>query len=223
MKKSIFCLFIFTVFTHVLHAQDCGDLHNNETVRIDQPGGSLENFRVQDQDGVGTCYANAASLLLQSKIEGHPEVYYLHLASMYKSEKLEKDKAEAKISGNYDVYAKAEIDPHKAVVPGADSMKWSLGIDGGFSCEVIDNAIKAQKNKKAPVLCSRKGMNLEKLLGNGDRSQGQFKTILETSKYMNLFQQSFKELDEKETFFNRRKQRLAIKKYEDFKAAFSSF
>ena len=151
MKKSIFCLFVFTVFSHVLLAQDCGDLHNNETVRIDQPGGSLENFRVQDQDGVGTCYANAASLLLQSKIEGHPEVSYLHLASMYKSEKLEKDKAEAKISGNYDVYAKAEIDPHKAVVPGADSMKWSLGIDGGFSCEVIDNAIKVQKNKKAIV------------------------------------------------------------------------
>lgn len=64
-------------------AQSCGDIADGTVVRLDSPGKSLQNFRTQDQDGLGICYANTGSVLLQSKLPGNPEISYLNIASVH--------------------------------------------------------------------------------------------------------------------------------------------
>ncbi len=64
-------------------AQSCGDIADGTVVRLDAPGKSLQNFRTQDQDGLGICYANTGSVLLQSKLPGNPEISYLNIAAVH--------------------------------------------------------------------------------------------------------------------------------------------
>lgn len=40
----------------------------------------LRDHVTQDQDGLGTCYANAASVLMKSALKNHPDVSYIHAA-----------------------------------------------------------------------------------------------------------------------------------------------
>lgn len=44
------------------------------------PKGNMENFKVQDQDGLGTCYANATTAVLKSVLPGQPDLSYHHAA-----------------------------------------------------------------------------------------------------------------------------------------------
>ena len=43
-------------------------------------GKSLSSFKVQDQDGLGTCYANATSAVLKSVLPNNPDVSYVNSA-----------------------------------------------------------------------------------------------------------------------------------------------
>ncbi len=74
------CLILIFLVSATIKAQSCGSVSDGETIRLDTPGKSLANVRIQDQDGLGTCYANVASLILQSVLPGNPEVSYLYAA-----------------------------------------------------------------------------------------------------------------------------------------------
>jgi len=41
-------------------------------------GEVLSNFKIQDQDGIGSCYANALSAALKVSHKDHPDISYLH-------------------------------------------------------------------------------------------------------------------------------------------------
>lgn len=51
-----------------------------QVISLLSEGKSLANHKMQDQDGMGTCYANTASTMLKSVLPGSPEVSYLHMA-----------------------------------------------------------------------------------------------------------------------------------------------
>jgi hypothetical protein len=62
--------------------------------------GPLENVPVLDQDGLGTCYANAAALLYKSSYPEQPLLSYLDFALNYKANaKSNYDKNDLKLSG----------------------------------------------------------------------------------------------------------------------------
>lgn len=44
----------------------------------DAPKGSLQTHKMQDQDLLGTCYANAGSVALKSVLDGNPDISYVH-------------------------------------------------------------------------------------------------------------------------------------------------
>lgn len=55
-------------------------LPESQAVSLLDEGKSLSQFRIQDQDGLGTCYANATSAVLQSVLPNNPEISYGHAA-----------------------------------------------------------------------------------------------------------------------------------------------
>lgn len=55
--------------------------YGNLEYSLYQSGNSLEGVKQQDQDGLSTCYANTASLILKSYNPSLPVPSYLHLAS----------------------------------------------------------------------------------------------------------------------------------------------
>ena len=201
-------------------AQNCGEMQNGEVIRVDEGNKSLSSFRVQDQDGLGSCYANAASLLLQSALPDNPEVSYLHLATLYKTENLKKLRSEAARSGNYDIYVKEEKNSQKAINGAGGAMDWDLALDGGNTCGVITTVKDMQTDKKKPILCTRTNLNLEKILTSGDTEHKQFKTFLESSLYMNQFQKIFGDINERPGLFNKKRVLAAQEKYQDFKTSF---
>ena len=69
------------------YALDCGGIPEGQVFRLDQGDGPLSKAAVQDQDGVGSCYANQSSLLLQSVIPDHPNLSYLNLGLYYTNDK----------------------------------------------------------------------------------------------------------------------------------------
>jgi hypothetical protein len=52
------------------------------SVSLRDPGKSLDNMTIQDQDGLGTCYANATTTILKSILPDHPDISYTHAAIM---------------------------------------------------------------------------------------------------------------------------------------------
>ena len=201
-------------------AQNCADMQDGEIIRVDEEGKSLGGYKVQDQDGLGSCYANAASLLLQSALPNNPEVSYLHLATLYKTENLKSLRSNAKSNGNYNIYAKEEKNSEKAINGGGSAKDWDLALDGGNTCAVISTVKNMQDDEKKSVLCTRTNLNLEKILTSGDQEHKQFKTVLASSLYMNEFQKTFGDLNERPGFFNKKKVLAAQEKYQDFKKAF---
>ncbi len=222
MKQKLFIV-IFWVCSliNLSHAQDCADLKNGEIKQLDSPGASLEKFKVQDQDGLGSCYANLTSLMLQGSIEGNPEISYLQLAAISKTAGLNAQKNLINKKEDFDLYAKKNKDSDKAINGTNDGLDWDLALDGGDVCSVVNNVKEVQQKKGSGVLCRRDQTNLETIVSNGDPRRSQFKTILESSKYMNLIQGSFKGSDDQESFFNKKRIQEAKKKYNDFKNAFA--
>lgn len=144
--KKLLVISLFTSLTSQSFAQDCGDVKDGTVSRLDSPGRSLEHARVQDQDGLGTCYANTASLMMQSSLPNHPEVSYLHLAI---------NRAERLV--NKDLKAQGK---NQAFKENGDML-----LDAGFSCESIKLA------KEAGGVCDRSDVALEKMIFNPDASQ----------------------------------------------------
>lgn len=148
------------LFMNELYAQSCDGIPDGEIKRLDQPGKSLENFRTQDQDGLGTCYANTASVMLQSRLPGHPEVSYLNLAFMY----AEKHEAPGVRQNGKDTGFK------KKKLPTDDD---SFLVDGGFSCETIMAA------KERGGVCKRNDVALEKMFHSSGSSVASDSTFLQ--------------------------------------------
>lgn len=201
-------------------AQNCGSMAEGESIRLDEKNKSLENYKIQDQDGLGVCYANAASLLLQGNLEGNPELSYIHLATLYKTKSLANQRSSSKSADDFNIYAKPVTGNQKAINGGGDAMKWDLALDGGNTCEVISTIKSLQAKAKKPVICKKSEMNFEKILNSADSEHRQFKTILQSSVYMNQFQKTFGDLAEKPNWFTKKRVLQAQEKYNVFKSGF---
>jgi hypothetical protein len=74
-EKKIFIFLFLQQFLLLAYALDCP----TKPIRLDKK----YNLLVQDQDGLGTCFANSASLLLQAYDPEHRPVSYIYLAQSY--------------------------------------------------------------------------------------------------------------------------------------------
>lgn len=135
MKKKLTTVFLVTLLPFNIYAQSCGNLADGAVVRLDTENGSLKNSRTQDQDGLGTCYANTASVLLQSALPDSPNVSYLNLAIGYGE----------KVNG-------------RSVTSAAYDKKGEMLITGGTICESIRIA------KENGGVCNRADVPLEAVL-----------------------------------------------------------
>jgi hypothetical protein len=52
----------------------------NKEISLFESGKSLSTHKIQDQDGLGTCYANATSAVLKSVLPNNPDISYVHAA-----------------------------------------------------------------------------------------------------------------------------------------------
>lgn len=160
-----FLFFVF-LFSFKALAQNCADMRDGEVIRIDEDNKSLANYRVQDQDGLGSCYANSASLLLQAALPNNPEISYLHLATLYKKENLKKMREEAKSSKDYAIYANKLENADKAINGEGKALHWNLALDMGNTCGVINTVKEMQRKNNRPALCIRTDLNLEKIIAS---------------------------------------------------------
>jgi hypothetical protein len=79
-------IILLSYFFYYLAAADCvveshGKnlmIKENAKVSLTSSGKSLQDLTIQDQDSLGTCYANAASTMLKSVLDKHPDISYLH-------------------------------------------------------------------------------------------------------------------------------------------------
>ncbi|MGZ3790540.1 MAG: C1 family peptidase [Bacteriovorax sp.] len=179
-------------------ASDCTFLKDGEVVRLDVKGKSLESFKVQDQDGLSSCYANSASAVLQSILPNHPEVSYLDLAINYKIDGLKAIKSRLSNNDVVDIYTKKT------------NSRTGPAFEYGSGCLAIKNVIEHQKAQGKAVLCPRDAVNIESKYSSKDNRWIQFENMLNASVYMNEFQTAFK-LNTPEN----------QKKYQDFKESLS--
>ncbi|WP_408095650.1 hypothetical protein ACJVC5_11450 [Peredibacter sp. HCB2-198] len=168
-------------------ALECGDVPEGTVVRIDQGNGSLSKAAVQDQDGIGSCYANQASLMLQSVVPGNPNISYLSLGVFYAHDvNLPKQREQ----GNKR-YTISEKKADNTIVVDAYT-----GLDSGSGCRTINNAVERQKKTGVGSLCRAEDVSLEHNFfdekGNSqDPGFIQDKSILQASRYMNAYQKAF--------------------------------
>jgi len=145
MRKNKFLFLI--LFSSQVFAQDCGEIKEGEEKRLDRENLSLSQAKVQDQDGIGSCYANSASLLLQSVLPGNPEVSYLQLALNYgENEHAKVQRRDGKLR---------VINREKTA---DDKVKESLLFEGGFICDTINHA------KSTGGVCARSEVALEQMM-----------------------------------------------------------
>ncbi len=172
MKNNLTLLVIIMFFNLLLNritiASDCSDMNNQEIIRLDTEGGPLYQSPVQDQDGIGTCYANATSIALKTALPGQPDLSYLQLAINY-AQKNETPKN--KLNG-VDSAFKSDSGPGEVL------------INGGYVCDTIKAT---QENQNG--VCKRNDVALENLLFNSsassfhDSAMLQNKIIQATSEY----------------------------------------
>lgn len=139
-------LLLLSTISFSAYAQDCGEVKDGSVSRLDEPGRSLANSRVQDQDGLGTCYANTASIMLQSALPNNPDISYLHLSI---------NRAERLVQKEYRSQGKSQ----------AFKDNGDLLLDAGFSCESIKLA------KENGGVCERKNVALEQMMFKTDLNQ----------------------------------------------------
>ena len=88
MAKLFFVLFLLLSSTSV--GADCQFFDGTKSLKVLEgqavslrsPGKSLEKLKIQDQDGLNTCYANTTSVILKSILPNQPDVSYTHAAVM---------------------------------------------------------------------------------------------------------------------------------------------
>jgi hypothetical protein len=176
MIKIKLCILSFACFSiSQCLAQDCHEIKENETIRLDTEGGPLFQSPVQDQDGLGTCYANAASVALKTVLPNKPDLSYLQLAFAH-AEKFEAPKNE-----------KNNIDSAFKTRPNGKVGEELLS--GGQVCDTL----KAAKQMGA---CKRSDVALENLIFNSknqtfqDSSRVQKKIIKAISEYYDIAKDS---------------------------------
>ncbi len=184
MKTSLLLLLIsFNAWS-----LECGDIPEGTEVRIDKGTGSLAKAAVQDQDGLGSCYANQTSLLLQSILPGNPNISYLNLGLFYTQEK---NLPEARRSGNK-FYTNERRSTDNTMINEGGSAIW-----GGTSCGTIELIKEKQKTDKFGGICKAEDVSLEheffdpKTGNNSDMSHKQGQALTSASKYMNAYQHKF--------------------------------
>jgi hypothetical protein len=176
MRNNFYLLLLLLTASGIIHAQDCHGLKDNEVVRLDKDNGPLVNGRIQDQDGIGTCYANASSVALQTALPGNPDVSYLQLAF-----------AHAQIE-----VAPTNTDRDSAYVYN-NGQKGDQLINGGQVCKTIE----AAKNDKIGGVCKRDDVALEKSIfdsksnASKDTSAVQNQLINAVSNYYDSIKEKF--------------------------------
>jgi hypothetical protein len=104
-------------------------IEENKSFSYLSEGGPLSAFKTQDQDGLGTCYANALTAALKVSLPGHDDVSYLHASFLGSEEKFKTDNKVLK---------------RKTVqVDGKDVEVDELFNYGGFTCKTFE-AMKSQ-------------------------------------------------------------------------------
>lgn len=163
MKINIYVFFLLLVFAFKLDyftqmglwAQDCANLKDGEEIRLDRQQMPLVNSKIQDQDGLGTCYANTSAVMLQSVIDGHPNVSYMQMMLNYAQN----------------------------VNRNNDGAGFGLGKDGklltdtGEICKMIDLA------KKSGGVCRLEDVVYENLSNSFDTHNGKKRLINALSQY----------------------------------------
>ena len=140
-----------------------------EEVRLDQPGMPLEHSPVQDQDGLGICYASSSTLLLQAALKDHPEVSAIDLAvNTYKKDQ-EKNKGGSLFYTEMDSKGKPLGKPE-------------LFITAGLVCEAFNAA-------KVNGVCPRAHSQIESASGIGgvgysDEMSAQSEILNETAHFI---------------------------------------
>lgn len=181
-----FTLLLLTLSLNT-YALDCGGIPEGQVVRMDQGSGPLAKAAVQDQDGVGSCYANQSSLLLQSIIPGNPNLSYLNLGLYYTNDK---SLEEQRSKGNY-LYTLDGKDKSGAVLYENGS-----AIRGGFACQTIQAALERQKRSGTGSVCKAEDVSLEHNFFNekgnfSDAYHKQEASLTKASRYMNTYQRHF--------------------------------
>lgn len=179
-------LLFLTVSLNV-YALDCGGIPEGQVIRLDQGDGPLAKAAVQDQDGVGSCYANQSSLLLQSVIPDHPNLSYLNLGLYYTNDKTLE---EQRNKGNY-LYT---LD--KQTSDGKTLYESKSAINGGFACKTIQAALDRQRVSGFGSLCKAEDVALEHTFFNDkgnfeDSRHKQEIALTGASRYMNSYQKHF--------------------------------
>ena len=180
----------FFLFSAAVLSADCPELPAGEAIRLDQPGGSLENYRHQDQDGLGICYATAAATILQTVLPTHPEMSYLQMAVMEGTKDVEgKLKEDPNLT---DLFVKKNPPKQKADGETSTDNKYTFAMTSGAVCRTVEYIQEQQLKKNGPVLCPKNKTNFEDIIAdNGDPNFVSLKTFLESSKYMNLYYDTF--------------------------------
>lgn len=193
-------------------ALDCGDIPEGKVVRLDQGSGSLAKAAVQDQDGIGSCFANQGALMLQAILPGNPNLSYLNLGLYYATDKTLKDRR-AKGDKTY-----------TRNLTGANGQVTAVGsgIYTGNTCDTINAALDRQKATNAGVLCKAEDVALEHSFFKGDNNflddgDVQEKSLAQASRYMNAYQKTFGNVEDGE---RRQGQR---EKADQFKIALNRF
>ncbi len=125
-----------------------------ETVDLTEAGGPLagEKGLVQDQDGLGVCYANTGSLLLNAITPPHSEpVSFLDLSLNHS-----------------DLQASSPF--AKLVIQDSKTGQDELSIEGGLTCDVVNEAL------EKGYVCPRSAVPLENHAFNQQSRWGQYDT-----------------------------------------------
>lgn len=200
--------FLLALISFNAFAIDCGGLSEGQVVRIDQGNGSLSKAAVQDQDGLGSCFANQTALLLQAAIPGNPNLSYLNLGLYYSADNTLKDKR-TKGDKNYTL----------------DASESGSSLSGGFACKTIDAALERQRTSGTGILCKSEDVNLEHGFfkeGGGVNNMLQENSLTKASRYMNTYQKTFGYSFEKNVTDAKKLQEQRIKA-DQFKNALKNF
>lgn len=176
-------LFFLLAYSGFIYGSECSGMKEGEVYRLDQENRSLSNVRVQDQDGFGSCYANTASLLLQSTMKGSPNLSYLNLALFYAEGSRPQE----------------ELDNFIEVTAGKTPEETSRSnlFDSGYTCETIKLAKKYQKESGIGALCRVEDVKLEhnffKANTNSysDKNFYQEDIVSNTALYLSEYQRAF--------------------------------
>lgn len=203
---------LLTLISFNSFALDCGDIPEGKVVRLDQGSGSLTKAAVQDQDGIGSCFANQGALMLQAILPGNPNLSYLNLGLYYATDKTLKEKR-AKGDKSYTRNLTAANGQVTAV---------GSAIYTGSTCDTINAALERQKATNGGVLCKAEDVALEHSFFKGDKNflddyDVQEKSLAQASRYMNAYQKTFGDVEDGE---RRQGQR---EKADQFKIALNKF